>query len=110
MFGMAQAAVLDGGRVIVPAVGRPESEPIEKARAWVHLSADGGETFSPAVRISEVAAEPLAGGNGATGRELPGGGHYAGLAARADGAFQVVWCDSRSGRFQPYTASVQVGG
>lgn len=88
-------------------------------------SIDGGETFGPAVRVSE---EPfryawdgglVTMGEGGGGEErhtadvgLHGfndmGGHTAGMAVDASGRFHPVWVDNRTGVPQMWTAPVEV--
>lgn len=95
---------------------------------WVNFSAslDGGETWAPAVRVSE--APCVFGGtekiqvNGSASND--GGrlrlqlwplvwrssGHTAGLAADAKGVFHAFWVDNRTGISQVWTAPVSVSG
>nr|MDQ3919493.1 glycoside hydrolase [Acidobacteriota bacterium] len=93
-------------------------------------SFDGGETFTPSVRVSTGEMDQardrwvLVGGNAfeprGPGRPLrlyltsPGfrfsGGHTAGLAAAADGTFHPVWVDNRTGVRQVWTASISAAG
>ncbi|MBK8097675.1 MAG: exo-alpha-sialidase [Planctomycetes bacterium] len=74
---------------------------------WFAASADGGATFSPPLRVSSMASDPRTEGNGDVANKFPGGGHYMGIAARADGEFQLIWSDSRNGRFALWTRSVR---
>jgi hypothetical protein len=95
--------------------------------AWFSASLDGGETFLPAARVSRETSKPEAAGNLApnpvvfqaaqgtlrlalrsTFARYPTGGDYIGLAADASGDFHPFWPDSRSGRFQIYSARVRV--
>jgi hypothetical protein len=98
-------------------------------------SYDGGETFLPSVAVSNAGRDPLkspkfplevfvTGGakksewvKGATIRAgmSPGGfffngGHTAGLAADAGGAFHPFWIDNSTGTAQLWTAAVSVYG
>jgi hypothetical protein len=98
-------------------------------------SYDGGETFLPSVAVSNAGRDPLkspkfplevfvTGGakksewvKGATIRAgmSPGGfffngGHTAGLAADAGGAFHPFWIDNSTGTAQLWTAAVSVDG
>lgn len=72
------------------------------------ISTDGGMTFLPEVRISSETACPDAEANGAaTARFRLGGGDYQGLVGVGPGAFQAVWSDSRTGRYQVWTARLR---
>jgi hypothetical protein len=74
-------------------------------------SPDGGETFLPEVRVSSATSCPDTPQNKGVfdpGMTFGAGGDYSGLAATLDGAFHVVWSDSRSGVRQLRTASVRV--
>lgn len=95
--------------------------------AWFSASPDGGETFLPAARVSRETSKPETAGNTAPDAwafknsqgllrlafrspftRYPIGGDYVGLAADAAGGFHPFWPDSRSGRFQIYSARVRV--
>lgn len=108
-----------GGRAILatPAVNRDgvlavtwvDLDPVGAGRdLHVAGSLDGGESFSVPVRVTEVGADPATAANGEAARRFPGGGHYLGLAARADGRFQAVWSDARSGHFELQTSTITV--
>jgi len=71
-------------------------------------SVDGGASFSRPQRVTEVSTSPRTKGNSDVANKFPGGGHYLGLAAKADGSFQLVWSDSRSGIFELQTSNVRV--
>jgi hypothetical protein len=81
-------------------------------------SVDGGMTLLPNVRVSTARSCPNAPGNlvrsntGGDGfgvsKRWPAGGDYSGLAASIDGAFHVLWSDSRAGVYQNWTANVSV--
>jgi hypothetical protein len=98
-------------------------------------SFDGGETFTPSVRVSEVPNLPyrakqlaatafVTGGAwhyGKTPRSSPikvtvaggslaNGGDTGGLAASADGVFHPFWIDNRTGILQVWTAAVATTG
>ena len=90
-------------------------------------SLDGGETWQPSVRISEAPKTfesngtwPITAGvwrNSGGGLsfnlrrfEWIAGGHTAGMAADANGAFHPFWVDNRTGVSQIWTASVAVRG
>jgi hypothetical protein len=73
------------------------------------ISVDGGRSFLPEVRISSETACFDESANGvAAHRFNVGGGDYDGLTAAGPGAFQAVWSDSRTGRFQVWTARLRV--
>jgi hypothetical protein len=73
-------------------------------------SVDGGETFSPAVRVATGLSCPDASRAGEYPvRRWPTGGDYFGFAAGADGRFQVLWPDAHDGAFEIWTAAVSVG-
>jgi hypothetical protein len=102
---------------------------------WVRFTAsvDGGETFSPSVRVSEAALDiardtapvisAMTRGGGHPHPLLAGGplrtdivyshfnfvgGHTAGLASSADGLFHPSWVDNRTGVSQVYTTTIRV--
>jgi hypothetical protein len=69
-------------------------------------SLDGGETWTPSVR---VAAAANASGQARSGaRFFQNGGDTAGLAAAADGRFHALWIDNRTGVEQAWTAPITV--
>jgi len=93
-------------------------------------STDGGESFTPAIKVSSqpsnptgpgnVRAVPLGGWDAADPAKpiamdfysafssWPDGGDYCGMAVDADGVFHPLWSDSRGGTFQLYTARIEV--
>jgi len=91
-------------------------------------SYDGGRSWLASVPVSEASSElftkarmqvadvKYAGtAQGVSARVGPGsfqfsGGHTAGLAASADGAFHPFWVDNRTGIHQVWTAAVNVSG
>lgn len=81
---------------------------------YFSASLDGGRTFLPAVPVADIpdCPDPAVPGNVVGGFETatrwPAGGDYFGLAADANGAFRAVWADSRTGRYQLWTASITV--
>jgi hypothetical protein len=72
-------------------------------------SVDGGQTFLPAVRVTPEPSCPRASArqHGVATR-WSFGGDYSGLAAAADGRFQILWADSSSGVYQLRTAAARV--
>lgn len=74
------------------------------------ISIDGGMTFLPEERISSETACPDGEANGAAAARFRlGGGDYQGLVAVGPHAFQAVWSDSRTGRYQVWTAWLRIG-
>ncbi len=69
---------------------------------YAAASADGGESFGPAERISGEKSCPATPQNGRAGRSWSNGGDYSSVVADANGRFHVVWADARSGRFRLY--------
>ncbi len=80
----------------------------KKMDLYFAVSVDGGERFQRPVRVTDASSDPRTPANADVANKFPGGGHYLGLAARADGAFQAVWSDSRGGLYQLRTAKVVV--
>ncbi len=88
-----------------------------KDRTWdarFTSSLDGGKTWLPSVRVSEVSSlkkrdrpDAPEDGRGMSGLGL---GDTAGLAADANGAFHALWIDNRTGIRQAWTAAISVGG
>jgi hypothetical protein len=73
-------------------------------------SFDGGRTFAPETRVSSASSCGDAPANGSAKYRWPAGGDYHGLVARDDGAFQVLWADSRDGRYRLRTAILEPSG
>lgn len=67
-------------------------------------SLDGGDTFTPATRITAASSNPIP---KHAGRFWPGQ-DYMLSAAASDGLFHLLWPDARTGIFQLYTRSVRV--
>jgi hypothetical protein len=73
------------------------------------ISVNGGESFLPEVRISSETACFDESENGVAAHRFNiGGGDYEGVTGAGPGAFQAVWSDSRTGRFQVWTARFEV--
>jgi hypothetical protein len=66
---------------------------------YLAVSLDGGASFQRPVRASAESSDPRTPRNDDVAAKFAAGGHYMGLAARADGSFQLVWSDSREGLF-----------
>lgn len=89
-------------------------------------STDGGETVGPSVRVSEEGFRYawdrglVTRGMGGSGEDVKAdvslhsfneiGGHTAGMAADASGAFHPFWVGNRTGVPQIWTAAVEVDG
>ena len=71
-------------------------------------SRDGGVSFQRPVIVTEVSSTPKTEQNSDVAAKFPGGGHYLGISAKQDGSFQLIWSDSRSGKFELQTANVIV--
>ena len=112
------AAVNGKGQVLV-AWFEPGGPP--ERRCWrlvASASLDGGETFLPPTAVADrvtcndqpgnLVPRPAAPFNVAA--RWPVGGDYFGLVALPDGAFRVLWADSRTGVFQLWTARIELEG
>ena len=88
---------------------------------WVRFAAsmDGGESFSPSIRISEAPAsfdssrltvEGFARFGRVSLRTNTFFGHTAGLAAGADGVFHPFWVENPSGQFGIWTTRLTIEG
>lgn len=135
--GMCAIAVNDAGVVGVMWYDRRDNPDDLSYYPRFSASTDGGETFTPSVRISEAPStldrmqkielasgagssgggsriESSRGGNIHFGLGLDGfhfsGGHTDGLVAAADGTFHALWVDNRTGITQVWTAPITVQG
>jgi hypothetical protein len=75
---------------------------------YLAVSLDGGASFQRPVRASAVSSDPRTPRNDDVAAKFAAGGHYMGLAARADGSFQLVWSDSREGHFALRTRNARI--
>jgi hypothetical protein len=115
---------------------RESTDNLSGWRLRFSASLDGGETFTPSVRVSEQVQKDPAGGYMPIMAYSEGGGHHrprarggtitmqigpqwidfltaadtTGMAATADGRFHPVWVDNRTGIPQVWTAAVGVDG
>ena len=89
-------------------VDRRMDKGLKKNDIYFTISRDGAKSFEKEIRITEVGSDPTTEGNGKAGERFISGGDYMGFAAKADGSFQLLWSDSRSGVFQLYTCNVFV--
>lgn len=103
-------AVAPDGAVGVVWQDRRNAEGRECSDLYGAVSTDGGASFIPEVRVSSETVCPgdYEQNGAAAARFRLGGGDYQGLAATGPGAFQAVWSDSRTGRYQLWTAWLQV--
>jgi hypothetical protein len=95
----------------IVAVSWHDLGPDPSSKCWdvfVAFSGDGGESFTDAYKVSAKPSCPAAGDNGHAAERWPFGGDYSGLAAAADGAFHLLWADSRGERYELRTAQVRV--
>lgn len=72
---------------------------------FVTASLDGGQSFLPAVRISN---SPACDDEARAGSRSPTGGDYFGFTATVDGAFRLMWAEVRDGLKQLVTTTVRV--
>lgn len=102
-------AVASDGVVGVIWQDRRHAEGRDCSDLYGTLSMNGGATFLPEVRVSSETACPYGEENGAAASRFRlGGGDYEGLTGIGPGAFQAVWSDSRTGRYQVWTAWVKL--
>jgi hypothetical protein len=80
----------------------------ECQQLYFTASVDEGESFLDPIPVSTVASCPKSEANGGVAESWPMGGDYTSLAAGPDGAFHIVWADSRSGQFRLRAASLRV--
>ncbi len=104
-----QVAVNRQGVVAVAWMDRRDDPSGQCYAPYIAASADGGRTFSPAVRVASELSCPDSTRTGEfVGRRWQTGGDYFGLVADAEGRFHVLWADARSGTFELWTAAVSV--
>lgn len=72
------------------------------------ISTNGGASFFPEVRVSSETgcAGSFEQNGAAASRFRIGGGDYLGLVATGPRTFQAVWADTRTGRYQIWTARI----
>jgi hypothetical protein len=100
----------------VVAVSWYDTRGIPNGRGWnvrLRASLDGGETWLPAMRVTEQATDyngkvAAKGSTFPEGTGLNGPGDTAGMAADADGVFHPLWIDNRTGVRQVWTAAIAV--
>jgi hypothetical protein len=101
-------AVNKDGVVGVSWYERRRERDSECQHLYFTASLDGGKTFLPPARVSTAPSCPDTPRNGGSAKRWAAGGDYSGLAASPDGAFHVLWADSRNGIYQLWTARVDV--
>ena len=112
----AMLSVNDQGVVGVAWYDRRHADAADCYDVYFSASLDGGESFLPNTRLStatscqKVPGNVISDPNGQ--RDIaeywPNGGDYSGIAGAADGAFHIVWADSRTGVYQLWTRSVRI--
>ncbi len=73
---------------------------------YVAISLDGGKSFLPERRLTVETTCPNVPRNGGAGQRWRWGGDYSGICADADGNFQVVWSDTRTGIYQVWLSKI----
>ncbi|MCA1619595.1 MAG: glycoside hydrolase [Acidobacteria bacterium] len=99
-------AVNKDGVVGVTWYERRKEKDGECQHVYFTASLDGGKSFLPAARVSTAPSCPDTPRNGGSAKRWAAGGDYSGLTASPDGAFHVLWADSRNGIYQLWTARV----
>ncbi|HEV2863375.1 MAG TPA: sialidase family protein [Pyrinomonadaceae bacterium] len=92
--------------------GRNDPSPIKGVfrcqDIYFTASLDGGETFLPEVKVSAKRSCPAGPRNVQTASRFPAGGEYMGMVATPDGAFHILWSDSRAETYQLRVATAKV--
>lgn len=101
-------AVNKSGLVGISWVDGQHSKDPKSYDVYFSISRDGGKSFSKPARVTDVSSNPRTEKNGDVANKFQGGGHYLGIAAKADGKFQLIWSDSRNGYFQLQTCNIDV--
>jgi hypothetical protein len=125
LFGRFFVAVNQSGVVGVVWEDRRDSTMNGKGRhVRFAASLDGGDTWSPSVRVSDVPTvseatekwyasvsdKPWESKTAFEVARFNDGGHTIGMATDASGAFHLIWSDGRTGISQLWTATVRVPG
>ncbi len=97
------AAINFGGVLAISWVNQQDNNEV-----YFTASLDGGVSFVRPVRLAPKGSNPRTQRNGDVANKFPGGGHYLGLTARADGTFQAIWSDSRNGFFQLQSCNIRL--
>ena len=104
----ATIAINNKGILGVAWVDRRNDSLLKKNDVYFTFSKDGGKTFQPEIRVTEINSDPMTVTNGKAAERHISGGDYMGCVAKPDGSFQLVWADSRSGVFQLYTSNIKL--
>ncbi|MCG8327667.1 MAG: exo-alpha-sialidase [Chitinophagales bacterium] len=104
----ASIAVNQDGIIGISWVDSQHDEVQEKHDVYFTVSVDGGKSFQPPVRVTQLGTNPQTVANGDVANKFPAGGHYLGITAKEDGSFQLIWSDSRSGLFELQTCNIKV--
>lgn len=106
---VASVAVNKEGIVGISWVDSQHDPSQQKNDVYFALSIDGGLSFCPPIRVTDVSTHPKTRKNGDAANKFPGGGHYMNIVSRADSSFQLIWSDSRSGVFELQTCHIAIG-
>ncbi|NAY91274.1 hypothetical protein GTQ34_05015 [Muricauda sp. JGD-17] len=106
---VASVAVNKDGVVGISWVDGQHSTDQKAYDVYFAISKDGGVSFQRPVRVSKVSSNPRTQANADVANKFIGGGHYLGITTRADGSFQLIWSDSRSGIFKLQTCRIKIG-
>ena len=105
---VASVAVAKNGIVGISWVDSQNDSNQQKYDVYFVFSTKGGHSFSSPIRITNICTNPKTEQNGDTANKFLGGGHYLNIVAKANGKFQLIWSDSRSGVFELQTCEVTV--
>lgn len=105
---VASAAIIKTGTVGISWVDSQHDPTQNKYDVYFAYSLDEGQSFSKPQRITKVSTSPKTLQNGDVANKFPGGGHYLNIVAKANGKFQLIWSDSRSGVFELQTCEVTI--
>ena len=105
---VASVAVNKNGVVGVSWVDGQHSKDQKAYDVYFAISKDGGESFQHPIRVTEVSSNPRTPANADVANKFVGGGHYLGITSKADGSFQLIWSDSRTGMFRLQTSNIAI--
>lgn len=105
---VASVAVNKSGVLGISWVDGQNDPEQKKFDIYFAISKNGGDSFQRPVRVTSVSSNPRTRGNADVANKFIGGGHYLGLTTKADGSFQLVWSDTRTGIFQLQTSNINV--
>jgi hypothetical protein len=74
------------------------------------FSDDLGETFSPVLIVNDKKFNNDLPGNGWTTKRnfANAGGHYFGFVSKGENKFEIMWCDSRTGKLKLYISEIEI--